>query len=151
MKHLSLIGIFVGGVADIVATNILAFPIAIVAAMNSNLIAVPKEQQARALMDTMQHTPSLYIAGFLLGAICSIFGGYLAALIAKRGWIVNGALSAWACVAFGVYGMAKGVDPSSPTTHLFFFLLSPALGALGGYLRLRQQANRRSLDLAPVS
>lgn len=150
MKQLSILGVLLGGIVDVVSTNIAAFPIMLIAALQGNVYTLPKAQQTQALIDVMQKTTSLYIAGFILGALCSIFGGYIAALIAKRSMIFNGALSAWLCVALGVYGMTTPQNTASPTQHLFFFALSPALGALGGYLRLRQQANRTPLDLAPA-
>ena len=151
MRRVSLIGVVLGGVADIVATAIMSFPIMVVAAMKGDLISLPKDEQTRAIMQIMQGTPSLYAAGFVLGAICSVFGGYLAARIARRATMLNGALSAWLCVGLGVYAMATGQDSSAPSRHLLFFALSPALGALGGYLRLRQQGRDDRQRLAPVS
>lgn len=46
----------------------------------------------------------------LLGALCSVLGGYVAARLAARSELVNGALSAFLCIAFGLYALATRPD-----------------------------------------
>jgi len=149
MRQLSPLGVLVGGVTDIVATNIAAMPVAIVAGIKAvastpNFVQLPKDQQTRALLETMQQTPSLHVASLVLGAACSVLGGYVAGRLAKRGELLNGALSALFCVGLGVYGAAtgKGAAGTGPLQHAFFLVASPALGALGGYLSLRRRRSR---------
>lgn len=48
------------------------------------------------------------------------------------------ALSSIVCVGFGVYALVSGT--SRVWLHVLYLLLSPALAALGGYLRSRQTA-----------
>ena len=88
-------------------------------------------------MAVLQPGSGFYVVGLLLGSACSVLGGYVAARIAKRDELLNGALSAVLCIAFGVYAWIKGIGDASPTTHAAFLALSPALGAFGGYLRQR--------------
>jgi hypothetical protein len=52
--------------------------------------------------------------------------------IAKHDEVPNGALSSILCVGFGVYAVANGTGHL--WLHLLYLHLSPALGALGGYL-----------------
>jgi hypothetical protein len=148
MRVLSLKGILLGGIADIVATNIAAFPLIIVAATRVNTAGLPKAEQSKALVTAMQASFGLQVSGWILGGLCSVLGGYIAARLAKRGEVVNGALSAYLCVGLGIYSWVSGSAPVPAWQHLVAFVGSPALGALGGYLRLRQT---RSTDDRPLT
>jgi hypothetical protein len=143
MSQLSLKGVVLGGVVDIVATNVLALPVVIFAGVRANIAALPQEEQTRAVIDTLQGTPSLYVTQLVLGALASILGGYVAAKVAKRGAVLNGALSAFLCVGFGVYAMVAKTDAMGPWAHAGFLVLSPVLGAFGGWLWERQQSSMR--------
>jgi fructose-specific phosphotransferase system IIC component len=82
------------------------------------------------------------------GMLCSILGGFVAARIAKRGALLNGALSAFLCVGFGVYALVSKTNTVSPWMHAAGFLLSPALGALGGYLWEWRRTTKRMTPAA---
>jgi hypothetical protein len=139
MSQVSLKGVVLGGIVDIVATNIAAIPLVVLAAARSNAMSLPQEQQTAAVVETLQNTPSLYFTQLVLGALCSILGGYVAARIAKRSPLLNGALSAFLCVGFGLYAFATKADAIGPWAHAGFLLGSPAFGALGGYLYARRR------------
>jgi hypothetical protein len=143
MKQISVKGIVVGAIADIVATSLLAIPVVMIAAAKIDLLHVAKEQQTRVLLSAIHATPSLYIAQLLLGSFCSLLGGYLAARIARRSELLNGALSAFLCVGLGVYALATGRDTTGPWASALFFGLSPVLGAAGGYLYRRRSLSAR--------
>lgn len=66
--------------------------------------------------------------------------GYVSARIAQHDELLNGALSPIPCVAGGTYAVISGRAADDLWMHLVFLPLSPALGALGGYLRSRQAA-----------
>jgi hypothetical protein len=139
MSPVSLKGVVLGGIVDIVATNIAAIPLVVLAATRANVLSLPREQQTPAVVETLQNTPSLYFTQLVLGALCSILGGYVAARIARRSPILNGALSAFLCVGFGLYAFATKADALGPWAHAGFLLGSPGLGALGGYLYARRR------------
>lgn len=126
MSRISPKGVILGGLLDITTSFIAIFVIGIVA-----LARAPGAE----LPDMTSGWVSL--AGTVTGVLCSILGGYVAARIAAHDEVLNGALSAWACVGLGVL-MAR-VAPDAPSLGQSVVLLgaSPALGALGGYLRLR--------------
>ena len=149
MRQLSPVGVIVGAVTDIVATNVAALPLGIaagikLAASTPGLAQLPKAEQSRLVLDTLQHTASLHVASLVIGAACSVLGGYVAARVAKRGEVLNGALSALLCVGIGVYAVATGKTAATtgPLQQAAMFVGSPALGALGGYLRLRGTRSR---------
>lgn len=149
VRTLSAKGILLGGLADIVATNIAMFPVMVLAAARTNVVGLSKAEQTKALVSAMQTSPGLLFTGWVLGALCSVLGGYVAARLAKRGELVNGALSAYLCVGLGIYGMFSASSTAVPLwQHLAAFVASPALGALGGYLRLRQASSSDDSPLA---
>ena len=71
-----------------------------------------------------------------------MLGGYVSARIAKHAEVLNGALSSILCVGSGVYAVINLGSAGSLWLHLALLPLSPALGALGGYLRSRQNPLR---------
>jgi hypothetical protein len=143
MRQFSPKGVVLGGVVDIVATNVLVVPVVIFAAMQASIAAVPKEEQTRAIIALLQGSPSLFVTQLVLGALASILGGYVAAKVAKRGPVLNGALSAFLCVGFGVYAMVAKTDTMGPWAHGGFLVLSPLLGAFGGWLWERRKSRMR--------
>jgi hypothetical protein len=151
MTRVSVKGVLVGAVVDILATNIVMVPLLAVASVKLGFARLPKAEQAAAIMSALQPGSSYYIWALLLGSACSILGGYVAARIAKRHEVLNGALSAILCMAFGLYAFAKGTGGASPTTHVAFLALSPVLGALGGYLRARTGPGGDERGVAPAA
>jgi hypothetical protein len=137
MTRVSVKGVLVGAVVDILATNIVMVPLLAVASVKLGVARLPKAEQTAAMMSALQPGSSYYVWALLLGSACSILGGYVAARIAKRSEVLNGALSAILCIAFGLYAFAKGIGGASPSTHVLFLVLSPVLGSLGGFLRAR--------------
>ena len=84
-------------------------------------------------------TPPYKVATFVTGASASILGGYVAAWLAKHDELLNGAFSAYLCVALGLIGMVTvTASPADRLLEVAMMPLSPALGLFGGYLRLRQ-------------
>lgn len=138
MSKLSVKGILLGGIADVVATNILAIPIVAYVATKIDLAHTPKEQMQAAILAVMHANPLLFAAQIAVGVGCSILGGYLGARLAKHDELVNGTLSSWLCVGIGVYAMASGKAQDSVFMQLADFIAAPAAGLLGGYLRFKQ-------------
>jgi hypothetical protein len=141
MRAFSWKGVLLGGITDIVATNIAAFPLAIVAAMGTDLTSLPKAERGKALVAVMHTSFGFQMTGWFLGAMCSVLGGYVAARIAKRGELMNGALSAYLCVSIGLYSVIAGHLATPLWQQVVAFVGSPILGGYGGYLWMRQ-ANR---------
>ncbi len=137
MKRISFKGVVLGSITDIVATNILSIPLIVYVTATRHLVSIPKEQLTEVLLQTMQNDPLLYSTQLLTGSLCSILGGYVAARIAKHDEILNGALAAFLCVGSGLYALVFASSHAPLWQHLVGFVASPALAALGGYLRLK--------------
>jgi hypothetical protein len=137
IRDVSPKAVVLGAVVDIVGTNVAMMPIAILVMMRLGS-GLSSSEQSAALSAAFTNDPKLYLAGMLLGSAASILGGWFAARIAGKAELLNGALSAVACVAFGVYGTFAYPDAVPLWQHVLFVVLSPALGALGGSIRRRQ-------------
>jgi hypothetical protein len=135
MKQVSSIGVLIGAVTDIVATNLFTLPIGACVMIAGGILNVPKGQQQAATLAALHANVVLYGAVMLIGGACSILGGYVAAWIAKRSEMLNGALSSFLCVAFALYAIVTGKADEPLWLAICMLPISPALGAAGGYLR----------------
>ncbi|HEV7705602.1 MAG TPA: hypothetical protein VGO46_14995 [Gemmatimonadaceae bacterium] len=151
MRKISVKGVVIGGIVDIGATFLAVFPLSVVFAVSANISSVPKAQQGKALAAAMHDSPAFFLSGIIIGSLCSILGGYIAARIAKREALLNGALSSWLCVALGIYSMLPGkVDSMTPVQHALYLIASPMLGALGGALWQRYAAKANDERASPL-
>jgi hypothetical protein len=135
MNRISLKGVVIGNIVDIVSTNIAVLPIMIYILISSG----PSEYTADSIAQVLMASSTFRVSSVILGALCSVLAGYVSAQMAKHDEVLNGALSSILCVAGGVYSVFSG----SAALHLALLPLSPALGALGGYLNSRRNPKRR--------
>lgn len=126
MNRISPKGVFLGGLLDITASFIAILAIGVVALARAPGAELP--DMTSGWVST---------AGTAAGILCSILGGYVSARIAGRHEVLNGALSAWACVGLGVIMTRLAPEAPSLGQSMELLALSPLLGAFGGYLRLK--------------
>lgn len=139
MKRISLKGVAIGSIVDIVATNIVVLPVMVYILISSE----PSGLAADSARQVLMASSAFRVWSNILGALCSVLGGYVSARIAKHHEVLNGALSSILCIGFGVYALFSGSAADQVGLHLVFLPLSPALGAFGGYLSSRRNARRR--------
>ena len=137
---ISLKGILIGGIVDVLSSSIMGIPLAVYAMSKVDLAHTPKEQLGSAIAAVSHATPWLYATQLLLGLACSVLGGYVAAGLAKHDELLNGALSSFLCVAIGIYWMASGRDSHALWLQVLMLISAPVCGFIGGYLRLRQRS-----------
>ena len=89
MNKISVKGVVVGGVTDIVAAVILPLPL-IVYLIATEVTGTPKEPLQAAIMTAIHANPLLYGLESLIGLACSVLGGYVAARVAKHDELLNG-------------------------------------------------------------
>jgi hypothetical protein len=135
VRRISLRAVALGALTDIVGTNVLLIPVAIVVMLATG--SQPAGSPPPDLVKTFTDDPRLYSIALVLGATASVAGGWVAARIAQRHHRLHGALSAVACMLSGIYAMFTSADKLPLWQHVAFFVLSPALGALGGSLQAR--------------
>jgi fructose-specific phosphotransferase system IIC component len=142
MSKVSVKGVLIGGVVDVVTSVVLDFPFAFYIMSKLDLSRVPKNQIGARITAALHGNLPLYVGQLLLGLACSVLGGYIAARLAKRDELLNGLLSSWLCVALGVYSMASGKDSNALWVQVFLLVASPACALLGGALMRRQRQRR---------
>jgi hypothetical protein len=141
MSRLSFKGILLGGITDIVATNIFALPIIVYLMFRKmDLAHLASDQVTPAITAALQSNKPLFALSLMIGSACSVLGGYVGARLAKHDELLNGALTSFLCLGFGIYALTTGTGSGSPTMKLLEFTASPALGLLGGYLRAKQKS-----------
>lgn len=131
--------IIVGGVADIVATNIALIPVAVVVFLRDPALLDPEYVPTASFIAAMESDPAISTAALLLGSACSVFGGWVAARMAQRAALLNGAFSAYGCLLISVYGFVATPYAIPAWQYLAFPILAMALGALGGMLFERRR------------
>jgi hypothetical protein len=133
MHRISLKGVIIGGIADILSTCVVALLVLIFIFISSPAGDI-RISNAQLLFES----GAFKISSVIVGGLCSVLGGYVSARIAKHDEVLNGALSSILCVGFGLYALLTGDAADRSALEIVLLPLSPALGALGGYLRSRQ-------------
>jgi fructose-specific phosphotransferase system IIC component len=127
----------IGGFTDVVATTILAIPLAIYV---MNKYDLSHASNGAAAIDSSIHSSAwLYGLQLAIGLGCSVLGGYVAARIAKHDELVNGLLSSFLCTAIGIYSVLLGKDSQSVRVQIFLLISAPGCALLGGYFRQTQK------------
>jgi hypothetical protein len=144
--RLSFKGVLIGGVVDVVSSFMFQMPFAIYVAFKVAQMQIPRSQYPTAVTAMLHGNAMLYSAQLLVGLACSVLGGYVAASIAKREELLNGALSAFLCVGLGLWEMASGKDSDPIWLQLMLLAASPTLAALGG--GLKQMRRKRQVQPA---
>jgi hypothetical protein len=142
MSRISIKGVLVGGIVDIVSSVVLGLPFALYTMLTLDLSNVPKDRVESTLTAAIHGNMPLYVGQLLVGLACSALGGYVAAWIAKHDELLNGGLSAFLCAGLGIYTMASGKDSNPLWIQILMLVSSPTLALLGGDLMRRQRRSR---------
>jgi hypothetical protein len=136
--RVSIVGIAVGGITDVVATNILVIPVVVYVIVKFDLLHASHDPSA--VTNAIHANPTLYGLQLLIGFGCSVLGGNVAAWIAKHDELLNATNSSFLCIAIGVYSLVRDKMSGSPTVEILLLIASPLCAFLGGYLRLLQKS-----------
>ena len=146
MKRVSIKGVLLGGLVDIISTNIVSISFVVYVMSTRGLLHMPPNQVNAAFIATVHGSIWLYSLQQLIGCGCSTLGGYLSARIARHDELLNGVLSSFLCVAVGIYALATG---KVATAEFLLFPFSVLSALAGGYFRmLQQRASTRPTQLA---
>lgn len=140
MKRISIKAVLIGGVVDVFSTMVLALPLSFYVISRLDITHIPQERLSAAVTAAMHGNPWIYGIQLALGMAGSVLGGYVAGLIARHDHTLNGALSAWLCIAMGIYTVAAGKSTYSVGVDILMFALSPVLGYCGGYIGQRRSS-----------
>jgi hypothetical protein len=140
--RVSIVGVAIGGITDVVSSSLLAIPVVIYVMVKYDLLHAPNGPAAIA--SSIHSSAWLYGLQLTIGLACSVLGGYVAAWIAKHDELLNGLLSSFLCTAIGIYSVFSGKDSQSVIVQISLLLASPAFAFLGGYLRQTQKRMGRT-------
>jgi len=141
--RVSILGVVIGGITDVVSSSVLALPVVIYVMVKYDLFHAPNG--AAAISSTIHSSAWLYGLQLTIGLGCSVLGGYVAAWIAKHDEPLNGLLSSFLCTAIGIYSLSSGKDSQSVFVQILLVVAAPAFAFLGGYLRQSQKRMGRAL------
>ena len=148
MSKVSVKGVLIGGIVDIVTSVVLGLPFALYAMLKVDLSHTPNAQASAAVTAAIHGNVPLYVAQLLVGLACSVLGGYVAAWLAKHDELLNGGLSSVLCVVGGIYVLATGKDSNPHWLQALLLVASPLLAILGGDLMRRLRLRRSRFQLA---
>lgn len=129
MSSISIKGIFLGALISFGLSAVLGLGSIFII---SKLTGAETSEQLRVVMET-SWTPFLAIQ--VVGIIIPIFTGYCAAWIAKRGELINGALSSVFIVGSTLFALVEPPPPGGRLNGLIAIIAAPLLCLLGGFLR----------------
>ena len=140
MSKISFKAVIIGGIVDIISTNILELPLMSYVLYQLLKSGTPQEDIHQALMSSYQDNALFHFAAIGIGLLCSVLGGYVAARIAKHDEMLNGALSSFICVLIGFYSIfgSSGSQDVPLWQHVLALISSPVVAGFGGYLRVLQ-------------
>lgn len=137
--RVSILGVAVGGIVDVVLSVLLGLPLALYSTLKLSPSQRMGPHASEAVSTAIHSNLWLYCAQLVIGLACSLLGGYVAAAIAKRHERFNGTLSCYLCVFLGILGIVLGLSKDPLWLQALLFASSPALGFVGGDLRLRRR------------
>jgi len=143
--RVSIVGVVIGGITDVVSSSLLAIPVVIYVMVKYDLLHAPNGPAA--LASSIHSNAWLYGLQLTIGLGCSVLGGYVAAWIAKHDEPLNGLLSSFLCTAIGVYSVFSGKDSQSVLVQILLLTAAPAFAFFGGYLRQTQKRMGRTPGL----
>ena len=142
MRKVSILGVGLGAVVDIVSSFLLGAPFAFIAASRANLTHLQPDQVSAAIKAAIHSSVPLFAAQMAMGLVGSLLGGVVAAGLANREELLNGTLSSFLCVIPGVALIALGKDSNPLWLQILMLIASPVFACLGGALVRRHRRNR---------
>lgn len=142
IKRISIVGVIVGGITDILSTAILGVPFTLWVLLEYLPNNTPPNQYQTAIVAVVHGNALLLVVQWMLGGVCSILGGYVAAWIAKHDELLNGTLSSWLCILVGIGSVLTPKPPIPIYVEIVALVASPLSALLGGWIRLVQRARR---------
>lgn len=130
MYSVSIKGIVLGSLFDLIATFAFAFLLGI-------YLAISHGGDPEAAM-LAANSGGWLAFSVVVACALTVVAGYLAAWIAGRGELINGTLSAVFSMAIMLPMTWDQPMPWSATVTVLLFISTPLLGLFGGYLRSRQ-------------
>ncbi len=137
MNKISVKGILLGAISAYIISRISGLPILLY--ITSNIGTPPKSAWG------LVHFDKILLAETAVNLASVIIGGYVAAFVAKKNELLNGALSSFLTFGLGMFIWFN----SYPLTNgrnwwLLALVMYPFFAFFGGYLRLKQTGKEQT-------
>jgi hypothetical protein len=133
MKISLIVGVLVGGVLSLVASNLLSIPL-VIHAINETR----GDNSDYAVINFIKADAFLFFIQILIDIVSSILAGYVAAWISKEKELIVGTLSSFLSVGFAAFHLFSGFYTAFELSTIFDIFITPFFGLFGGYVRYRQ-------------
>ncbi len=145
MKRISFWGVIIGSIVAYIAAGLREFLLMAYEYLPHDDYPMTEEQVSQVISYRLTDT-TLFSVWMVWGAFCAFMGGYIAARIAGRGEVLNGALASFFVVGSGVYTLLFARLYLPAWQHASELAAGVALSALGGYIRLRGRTARAASE-----
>ena len=98
MNRISLKAIIVGGLTDVGLSSLFTIALSAYVMTTLGIAGGAREQVMLLIVQAIHRSVMLTLLQIVIGSACSVLGGYVAATIARRHEVLNGALSSSLCV-----------------------------------------------------
>jgi MFS family permease len=148
MRRLAIRSIIVGGLIDVFTSNVFGTISQVVVLLILSIRHTSLEDAPAASQTIVAGSVVFFAVQLVIGALCSLLGGYLAARLARHDERLNGALSSVLSVVAGIVVIAIGHNPEHFIQHVLILPVKEIFGYAGGYLRereVRSKSRRRAV------
>lgn len=145
MRRISFLGILVGGTVSYLLPAVIAMPVAFLFGIRM----VATGHSPAALQHEIIWNPVYYYGIFTLQLACSVFGGYLAGVTARRDEVLNGSLSS--IITIAISSLFQALDPHPLSIKAIKMIGIVVAAGLGGYLRARKARSSAPAIFQPGS
>lgn len=135
MSRISVKGILIGGVTDVVSSIVFGSIAAVTLIVLFSLLRLPQTQIQWEIAEASHQRGLLWNVQLAVGLGCSVLGGFVAAWLARHDELLNGILLSFLCVSLGLIEMAIGKGWHPVYVQSLLLAASPLLSLLGGFLR----------------
>lgn len=134
LKRLSFLSIIIGIIVDMVGTMIASSIFAVIYVM-ANHIDISNIK--------VLYTSNLFVSlNMIIGAIFSIFGGFVAARIAKQSKLIHSVIIGTTCELTGLFSILSGNSVLPSWYHVLAFIITIPLTLCGGLLAIKFKKNQ---------
>ena len=138
MRRIAIRSVIVGAVVDWFVSSLLG-AVSVVVVLLLLSIAHTNPDRTSSLVSEIVHRNPWYLgAQVVIGAGCSLLGGYIAARLTRHDARLNGALSSFLSVGAILVSIVIGHDAQQLPLQILMLPVKPLLGLAGGYLYERQ-------------
>lgn len=136
---ISFRAVLAGGAADVLSTIVLFSLLSSYVMITNGFTETKPEILGPQISNAIHNSSILFGFQTVIGLICSILGGYIAARVAKQDEVENAIAASLIFVIFGIYTILADTTDAL-ALNVFSTLITPFFYRLGAQVRIKQLA-----------